>query len=578
MKLSGQTFPELKKNLKKDFTGLIPVKIAVLGDSATQLLCQALRAAGFDHGFDLQVWEADFNQVERQVFDHSSELYASAPDTIIIFQSTQKLLNKYDKANFDKSKFAETEITSIKNIFSVLTERLKARVIFYNYPEIDDSVFGSYANKKESSFLFQLRKLNFEMMLLAEVHADFHICDLSSIQNRFGRHYFFQPSIYVNTEMVLSVDVLPEVAERTLAIVDACYGKMKKCLVLDLDNTLWGGVIGDDGMENIQLGRLGIGKAFTAFQYWIKKLKNRGIILAVCSKNNEAVAKEPFEKHPDMVLRLDDIAVFIANWENKVDNIRRVQGILNIGFDSMVFLDDNPFERNMVRENIPGIAVPELPEDPADFLEYLYSLDLFETASFSEEDGKRTKQYQVEAQRFVLQQKFTNEDDFLQSLAMVSVVEGFTKFNIPRVVQLIQRSNQFNLRTIRYAETDIAGMADAKDIFPFSFTMEDKFGDNGLICVVILQKENLETLFIDSWLMSCRVLKRGMEQFVLNTIAGFAKENGYAFLKGEYIATQKNELVKEHYDNLGFKKHGKYWLLPLEKWQPGKSYISIKTV
>ena len=245
-------------------------------------------------------------------------------------------------------------------------------------------------------------------MLLASKIPSFHMCDLSSIQNRVGKEFMFQPSIYVTSDMVLSIDSLPIVAARTLDMVTAMYGKVIKCLVLDLDNTLWGGLIGDDGIENIQLGNLGIGKAFTEFQYWIKKLKDRGIILAVCSKNNESVAKEPFEKHPDMVLRLDDISVFVANWKNKVENIHLIQKTLNIGFDSMVFLDDNPAERSIVRENIQAITVPELPEDPANYLEHLYSLNLFETLSFSTEDAERTRLYQVEAQRSKSQEEFIN--------------------------------------------------------------------------------------------------------------------------------------------------------------------------
>ena len=190
--------------------------------------------------------------------------------------------------------------------------------------------------------------------------------------------------------MVLSIDALPLVGSRTLDILCAIKGDFKKCIILDLDNTTWGGVIGDDGMENIQVGSLGIGKAFTEFQYWVKKLKSRGIIVSVCSKNTESVALEPFEKHPEMVLQLDDISVFVANWENKADNIRHIQSILNIGFDSMVFIDDNPFERNIVRENLPEVTVPEMPEDPAEYLEYLYKLNLFETVSHSKLDKDRT--------------------------------------------------------------------------------------------------------------------------------------------------------------------------------------------
>jgi FkbH-like protein len=572
-----QTFSELKKNLKKDFSNLKKIKIAILGDSATQFLMQALRGVGYQKGFDLQIWEADFNQVERQVFDPTSELYEFKPAIVIIFQSAHKLLGKYNKLRPEEySGLADVRMEQVGSITSTLNERLKAKIIYYNYTEINDSVFGNYSTKLESSFLFQLRKLNYELMVFAAGQSNFYICDISSVQNQSGKAGFFQSSVYINTEMVLSLAILPEVATRTIDLIGAMSGTMKKCLIVDLDNTMWGGIIGDDGMENIQLGSLGIGKAFTEFQYWIKKLKNRGIIIAVCSKNTESIAREPFEKHPDMVLHMDDIAVFIANWENKADNIRQIQKILNIGFDSMVFLDDNPFERNIVRENIPGITVPELPEDPAEYLEYLYQLNLFETISFSNEDAERTKQYQVEAKRSVQQKSFTNEDDFLKSLNMVSLVEPFNKFNTPRVAQLSQRSNQFNLRTVRYTESDIEAIAVSKDVFSFSFTLEDKFGDNGMICVIILRKEDQETLFIDTWFMSCRVLKRGMENFVLNTISNFAKEKGFNYLKGEYIETVKNEMVKNHYFQLGFDQSGNNWLLNTEKYENKKCFIKTK--
>lgn len=568
---------QLKKNLKNDFTKLKSVKIAVLGDTSTQFLVQALRGTGFEYGFDLRIFEADFNQIERQVFDSRSEFYEFDPEIIIIFQSTHKLLSKYNKLKVEQyNTLADSQLELIDNIHQSLIKNLNSRIIYYNYPEINDSVFGNYANKIESSFLFQLRKLNYELMQYACKHPDFYLCDLSSVQNQTGKSALFQPSVYVNTEMVLSIEILPFVAARTLDIIAALNGKFKKCLILDLDNTLWGGIIGDDGLENIQLGSLGIGKAYTEFQYWIKKLKNRGIILAVCSKNNESLAKEPFGKHPDMVLHIEDIAVFVANWDNKVDNIRHIQNILNIGFDSMVFLDDNPAERNIVKENIPGITVPELPEDPADYLEYLYTLNLFETVSFSAEDTERTKQYQVESQRSVLKMSFTDEDEFLKSLNMVSLVQPFNKFNTPRVAQLTQRSNQFNLRTIRYTETEIESISVSEDFFTFSFTLVDKFGDNGLICIIILRKMKNSDLFIDSWLMSCRVINRGVENFVLNTITTFARETGFARLIGEYIPTGKNEMVKDHYLNLGFKKEEKLWIMNVINFKNRKCHLNKK--
>ena len=460
----------------------------------------------------------------------------------------------------------------------VLTNK---KIICLNYPEIEDTVFGSYATKVTTSLTYQVRKVNMGLMDLSQQYPNLFICDIAGLQNKLGRDYMFAPNVYVSTEMVLSIDALPYVASRVMDIICAIKGQFKKCLILDLDNTVWGGVIGDDGLEGIQLGHgLGIGKAFTEFQMWVKKLKQRGIIICVASKNNEETAKEPFEKHPDMVLRLNDIAVFQANWETKVDNIRTIQRILNIGFDSMVFLDDNPFERNIVRENIPGITVPELPEDPGEYLEFLYGQNLFETASYSQADKDRTKQYQVEAKRVSLSKTFTNEADFLKSLNMVSVVSGFTTFNTPRVAQLSQRSNQFNLRTIRYTEADIEAMAADQNVIDLSFTLEDKFGDNGLIAVIIMKRQDAETLFVDTWFMSCRVLKRGMENFTLNTMVEGAKEAGYKRIIGEYLPTPKNKMVEQHYPRLGFNPlenaSSAQYVLEVDTYQPRECYIKTK--
>lgn len=546
------TLKDLKRNLKKDASLLPTVKVALLGDTATQFLAVAIRGYGYECGYNIDLFEADYNQVERQVLDPTSELYRFKSDYVVVFQSTHKLLEQYSLMPITvQASMVGTRLDFV----NTLCESVQAKIIYYNYPEIGDTVFGSYANKVTSSFTYQLRKLNFELMNLSTLQPHLFICDIAELQNKFGRAFMFDSNIYVSTEMVLSLDILPYVASRTLDIISAIQGKFKKCLILDLDNTLWGGVVGDDGWENIQIGHgLGIGKAFTEFQEWVKKLKNRGIILAICSKNDEDKAKEPFAKNPEMVLKLDDIAVFVANWENKADNIRTIQQILNIGFDSMVFLDDNPFERNMVREHIPGITVPELPEDPAGYLEYLYSLNLFETASYSHSDSDRTYQYQVETLRVSQRQSFTNESDFLKSLNMFSEVKGFDAFNTPRIAQLSQRSNQFNLRTIRYTEAEIAEMSRDRNYACFAFTLSDKFGDNGLISVVILKKVDRDTLFIDTWFMSCRVLKRGMEIFTLHTIVAYARENGFKRIIGEYLPTAKNKMVEEHFTLLGFTK------------------------
>ena len=574
MKPMMKTFTQLKRNVNKKPERLKKIKVALLGDTATQFLNIALKGTAIDEGFDLEVFEADFGQISRQILDPTSEYYDFDADYTIIFESSHKLLSQYYKSYDSQLNFAQDKINYIEELYNTIQNRTKSKVVYCNFAGIDNQIFGNFANKVESSFVFQQNKLNYLLSELAVKKNNLFIADLLSIQNKWGRNFKFSPNIYVNTEMVLSLDVLPIVSHHMVSILSSVEGKFKKCLILDLDNTTWGGIIGDDGLEKIQIGSLGIGKAFTELQQWVKALQKRGVIIAVCSKNDEDKAKEPFEKHPDMILKMDDIAVFVANWDNKADNIRKIQSILNIGFDSMVFLDDNPFERNIVRENLPDVCVPELPEDPAEYLEYLYGLNLFETASFSENDAERTKQYQVQAVRAIALDSFTNVEDFLKSMNMMSDVQAFNNFSKPRVSQLTQRSNQFNLRTVRYTEQDVENLMNSENHHTISFTLVDKYGDNGLICVIVLEKKDAETLFIETWLMSCRVLKRGMEEFTLNTIVEIAKKNGFKYVVGEYLPTAKNQMVKDHYERLGFAEKDGKWMLNVKEYRERNVYIN----
>ena len=568
-------FLTLKKNLKKDFSGMPEIKIAIVGDFATQFLKQALRGYGYDLNYNFKIYEADYNQIDAQIMDASSELYQFKPDFVLIFQSIQKLHKLYIKSQY--STFADTIIKDLDSYCNSINNQLNTQILYVNFPEINDGVFGNFGNKLNQSFIYQTRKVNFELMNQSIEKKNLHIIDYSLLNTNYGKSNMFDPKMYYSADMVLSIDALPVLAKNISDTIASIKGKFKKCLIIDLDNTMWGGIIGDDGIENIQIGDLGIGKAFTELQWWFKQLKQRGIILAICSKNNEHTAKEPFEKHPDMVLKLDDIAVFVANWNNKADNIRYIQSVLNIGFDSLVFLDDNPVERSIVRENLPEVVVPELPEDPAFYLDYLLKLNLFETASYAESDEQRTKQYQEEASRTIAKQNFTNEDDFLKSLEMYSEISNFNKFNTPRVAQLSQRSNQFNLRTIRYTEDIIEKLITSENHICYSFNLVDKFGDNGLICMIILEKQE-DSLFIDTWLMSCRVLKRSMESFTLNKIVDEAKKVNVKKIVGEYISTSKNEMVQDHYLSLGFTENNGKWELDVSTYQPKKNFIDERAI
>ena len=547
------SFLELQKLAKRNVPEHPEYSLAVLGDCATQHLCTAIRGYASAEKLQMRVWEADYNLIAANVLDPESELYREPYSFILLYMCSEKLYERFlDVPAAERADFAQRIAREIGSYWTAIRNASNAKILQFNFAELDDRAFGNYGAKHSGAFLFQLRKLNILLSEKAAREGNVFLVDLCALQSTVGRDAFFDEKLYYAAKVTVSLKALPPVAFNVVSLIRAITGKIRKCVVLDLDNTLWGGVIGDDGMENIQIGELGLGHAFSDFQKWLKELKNRGIILAVCSKNNEETARQPFLEHPEMVLRLEDISVFIANWEDKASNILRIREILNIGMDSMVFLDDNPFERNLVRTAIPEITVPELPEDPAEYLRYLKSLDLFETASYSEADKDRTRQYQQEAQRVAAQTSFAKFDDYLRSLEMVAEVHPFDTFHYPRISQLTQRSNQFNLRTVRYSAEDIRMLAEDPSYLTLYFKLRDKFGDHGLISVVVLKKQTDDTLFVDTWLMSCRVLKRGMEEFIVNEMVRTARENGFARIIGEYIPTQKNAMVRDLYANMGF--------------------------
>ena len=547
------SFSQLKKNLKKDTTGFKETKLAVLGNCATQLLSQALRGYAYELKIALDVFDADYDQLEPQTLDPNSELFTFEPNYILIQLCSEKLQLEFcDLPQEEQESFADRVMARVQEYWRRIEARTKAPILQFDFIEIDDGVFGNFGLKTQKSFLYQIRKLNMLFSEAASKDKQVFPIALNSLSAQVGRDAFFDPQLFYIAKMPIQVDFLPQIAKRVFDTVEALAGHFRKCAVLDLDNTLWGGVVGDDGMEGIRIGELKDGKIYSDLQRYFKALRNRGILLAVCSKNEYDAAIRPFREHPEMVLREDDFVMFVANWEDKASNIRRIRETLNIGMDSIVFIDDNPFERNAVRSQIADLTVPELPPEPEKYLDFLRKSNLFETVSVSGEDAKRTQQYREEAQRTESAATFASYDEYLQSLEMVAEAKPFDEFHFARIAQLTQRSNQFNLRTVRYTESDIKRIADDDHFITLYFTLRDKFGDHGLISVVILEKRDNGTLFVNEFLMSCRVLKRGMEEFIINKIVSTAKENGFTLVEGEYIRTQKNAMVAQLYTQHGF--------------------------
>lgn len=568
------SFRELVKASKKEVEGK-EYRVAVLGNCATQYFSQTIQGCCRLRGINCRIYDTDYNQIDAQLLDPASEVYSFHPETIILWIATEKMYEEFlDLSPEDRVGFADYYMDRLQQYWQLINTHTECKILQPNFTEIDDKALGNYSCRVENSFIYQIRKLNFLLGERMHLGKNVYPVDFLSIQVQYGTEHFFDPALYYNAKMPVALNMLPYLANAVTDCLAALLGKVKKCIVLDLDNTLWGGVIGDDGLGGIEIGELGRGHVFTVFQKWLKQLKDCGILLAVCSKNTEEIAKEPFEKHEEMVLRLSDIAIFVANWEDKATNIRLIQETLNIGMDSMVFVDDNPFERNLVRQMIPEITVPELPEDPAEYLSFLQQCNYFETVSYMGNSKDRTRQYQEEYQRRKSANTFTSIDAYLESLDMFGEAKPFEPEKYTRIAQLSQRSNQFNLRTVRYTEDDIERIADSPEYITLYFTLKDRFGDYGLVSAVILKKETEQEAFIDTWFMSCRVLKRGMEDFIVNSMVRAAGEQGIRILHGEYIPTPKNKMVQDIYTEKGFSKVGEnQFRLELEDYKYKKTYI-----
>ncbi len=362
------------------------------------------------------------------------------------------------------------------------------------------------------------------------------------------------PTIWNIAKLSFPLKYLPIYAEYICRILSISLGKSRRCLILDLDNTLWGGVIGDDGLEGILLGNGdATGEAYLDVQRTALELHQRGVVLAISSKNEDAIARKPFKEHPDMLLREKDIAVFQANWSDKASNIKAIAETLSLGLESMVFLDDNPAERMQVRRELPEVAVPELPNDPALYSRTLIAAGYFESIIFSEEDSKRATFYQENAKRAQILNQSSDMEAYLKSLDMEINFAPFNSTGRARITQLISKSNQFNLTTKRYTDVEVKKFEDSPNFYTRQIRLKDTLGDNGMISVIICKK-NLDNWEIDTWLMSCRVIGRKVEEAALQDIITNAKDSGVTKLIGIYNPTTRNIIVKDHYKKLGFKK------------------------
>ncbi len=544
-------FLALKRNLRKDYSHFKPFKLGLLSDAAPQFLAQALRGMSYEFQIDLQIYQATIGTIAQEINGYSG-LYTAQCDGVLLYHSLQAIQTRFYKTELNKrSNFSSIFLEEFKIFIQKLGEN-KIRTVFVNLFSVeDDAVFGQFGLQTELSFRYQIQKINLGLSELACQNPAISLIQLPT--------NYFDPKFYYSSQADISFEALPKVAKSFLQNLAARQGKVKKCVVIDLDNTIWGGIVGDDGWENLELGLLGRGKVFTDIQLWLKELKNRGILLAVCSKNEVQTAKEVFEKYPEMVLQLADIALFVANWQAKSENIKTIAQTLNIGLDSLVFLDDNAAERAQVKTVFPEMTVPDLPSDPSEWLLFLQNENLFETAAITAEDFDRTEKYRQETERKQESISFSNQDDFLKSLEMKAKALPIDAYTLPRVAQLLQRTNQFNLRSIRHSEAEIKAMIESERFIGFAISLQDKFGDEGIVSAVLLEQKE-DALFVETWVMSCRVFERGLEKWALNLMLDEGLKSRKN-IRAVYIPTTKNQYIKNLLPTLGFEEKDDFFEL-----------------
>jgi FkbH-like protein len=531
-----------------------PVRLALLGSSTMAHLHAAIRVAGLRRGLWITIYENDYGQYWQELTDPDSALHAFEPNAVLFALDPHHLAAglgaSLDRTEVEQN-FQEVQ-DRVRECWRLAGEAFRCPIIQQTPLPVHPPLLGNNEHRLPGSRQGFVARFNHELRRLADSEG----VDLLALDARAatdGLKAWHDPALWHRAKQEISPAAAPIYGELVARLLAAKQGRSAKCLVLDLDNTLWGGVVGDDGLEGLVIGQgSALGEAFVAFQEYARELSRRGVILAVCSKNDEANAVEPFEKHPEMVLKRHDIASFVANWNDKASNLRAIAEELNIGIDSLVFVDDNPFERSLVRRELPMVAVPEVGEDPATFAQTLADAGYFEGLAVTEEDRARTNQYQGNRQRERLKASATDLDSYLHSLEMELIWRRFDKLGLQRTVQLINKTNQFNLTTRRYTEEDVLAIMADERAFGLQLRLVDRFGDNGIIAIVIGKMDGAEDLVIDTWLMSCRVLGRQVEPTTLNLIADAAKRLGARRLIGEYIPTKKNGMVKDHYQKLGF--------------------------
>lgn len=568
----------LKRELENSKDTFIEKKIAILGGSTTNEVKLNLELFLLKEGIKPIFYESEYNKYYEDAL-FSQELLEFKPDIVYVY-STIKNIKKFPSIIFEKKQNEELftyESKKLEMIWESLFSKLSCVVIQNNFELPQTRIIGNSSFYLDGGNIDFINKLNLFISEATKKYNNLYINDINYLSSLIGLEKWYDNELWFNYKYAVSFEGITYIAHSVASIIKSIYGKNKKAIALDLDNTLWGGVIGDDGVNGIKIGsETAIGEAYEDFQKYIKNLKDIGIILTINSKNDLENALEGLS-HPSMILHKDDFFTIKSNWSLKSNNILESAGEINIGEDSFVFIDDNPVERELVRGQLQNVAVPEIGDKIELFKNFIDRNNYFEIISLSKEDLERAKYYQDNQNREKEQQNYSNYSDYLKSLNMIAEIDEAKEIYLERIHQLINKTNQFNLTTKRYTKSEVEEIYKDPNYILLYGKLKDKFGDNGLISIII-GKQIGDVLEIPLWIMSCRVLKRDMEIAMLNELVDLAKKRGIKKLRGTYIPSKKNSMVKDHYKNLDFKFEKEEnniftWILEIADYQPKECMI-----
>ena len=545
------------------------IRVAILGSFTLNGLEETIRVKCSDKKIQCSTYIAGYNQYNQEILDEKSESYKFSSDITFLIIDTRNILgelffNPYSISVEDRKQFVKTKSDEMINLAKIFINKTQSKLILSNFVIPTYSPYEINEAREEFGLQDMVRALNQNIKNELGHEPKIYLHDLNSFVTKFGENNVFDYKQFFYGDVKISLDYIPYLAEEFMGYVKAVLGLNKKCIVLDLDNTLWGGIVGEDGFEGIKLGDDPIGKAYVEFQRHLLALNQRGVILAINSKNNFDDAIEVIRKHPNMILKEDNFASIRINWNDKVANIKEIAEELNIGLDSIVFFDDDPINRDYVKSTLPQVLTVEL-SDSSSYSQSLKSMNDFQVLQITNEDVKRNKMYLDQRKRNELQKNIGNLQDFLKQLNISVKIKKADEYTIPRISQLTLKTNQFNLTTRRYQEEDIRKFVSNENKIVECAQIQDKFGDNGITGVYIVNKENQHEWFVDSFLMSCRVMGRGVEEALLGQIIERAKMEGITEVKAQYIKTKKNKPAENFLSDFGFKRDGDIWIFETNK-------------